>query len=234
LGEYAFQVLEELQFSGAGFLVARAILWGMLAYHAHAETLFPEKGDENRTLKAGNSYLAFGFMSAAILLVVIAATVVATFSLPLPEGEARYLFALGFTLLFLPIALCLFGLTLPAYVADYQSGISIAVKRGLRQFVWMFSRLIAGPGVVFVISVVIFVVAIESYGDEAPFLFSNYFPNPFTSIPALIAYGIQAYATIMVAVILSRAYLKDLHEQDIPYPPERKTLSSNEQSEADQ
>jgi hypothetical protein len=80
--------------------------------------------------------------------------------------------------------------------------------RGGRQFIWVAARLIAGPLILFAISVVIFLIPVALFGANGNLL-SVSGPDPLMTAFALAAYTVIALAILMMTVILSRAYLRD-------------------------
>lgn len=224
IGELVITVLKETTTAGAGLLFASVIIWSYLFYAAHAQILLPPERD-----KAADSKRVFGFAIRTFGVVLVVAVPVGALAFFVAAGmpatgdpEATkglvILFLLPLAGLLTLLVLCSVGTLLPAYVADLGRGFGAALSRARRQFFWIAGRLLVGPGVVYTLSLagpsILGVVA----GSDGPILSETYVPDPMVTLTSLLSYAIQAYATVMVAVILSRAYLRETPMADPAVP----------------
>lgn len=210
IGQFAIQVAGETAFSSIGLTFANAMIWSMLAFIAHSETLpNPEKNldkDISRT---------FGFAVRSVCLVVLAVLPCFAIVSALPQSADPDVVIGAFMVALVPafaamnlLVFSLLGTILPAYVTGEDRGLGRALARGMRQFFWLISRL-AIPAGLAILAAIILVVPVALLGNGGNYLSGGYIPNPQMMPFALIAYAIMGWAVIMTAVILSRAYLRD-------------------------
>ncbi len=212
LGETALRIsadwfeLSESFVAGLALGLVSTLLWAYLAYAVHAQILLP---DSRKSTTANTRVFGFALRSFGIVMVV--GTVFALGAFVLVRlvgvwpgiGVLLAAAALGF-----PLFVWLATL-LPAYVAGRARGVSAAVERGKAHFGWIAGRLLIGP-ILFLVGFStlysILSIPIDSIGpfwnEERVFLPINFFGFFSFSI-------IQAFATVLTAVILSRAFLRE-------------------------
>lgn len=212
-GEYVIQVLKEVTGLGTGAtLVASVLIWAYLAYAAHAAVLLPEGRDKSLDGKRifGFALRTFGLSLMAIIPVIVLLVLVIVDSVEsdkFPDLAILALLLVGSALWLLVLGLL--GTLLPAFVADRKRGMGAAFARGRRQFFWIFGRLLIGPGLLFGLSLSIALLPVWFSDSDGDLLMPGYLPDPLTTGPALLAYAVQTYATVLAAVVLSRAFLRD-------------------------
>lgn len=214
VGEYLIQTLQEAVSDSFVLDFGRVILWSWLAYMAHAEMLL-EPGHQQETDITqifGFALHSFGLVLLGMVpcLVMLNAAGRLDFADLDPETAIG-----GLMIILVPIfalmavlAFSMFGTILPAYVDREKFSVSRMLLRGGRQFIWVAARLIAGPLILFAISVVIFLIPVALFGANGNLL-SVSGPDPLMTAFALAAYTVIAFAILMMTVILSRAYLRD-------------------------
>lgn len=218
-GEYGVQVLKEIEIielPTAFTVFVPLLIWSILAYAAHAEILLPAGRDKSED---GVRYI--GFTVRTVLLTLIG--IVPYFSLAfyladvLPSRHSAevqlntlFLVLLPVLGLFCFLVYSLAGTILPAYVANRADDKGVGFGAAKRQFFWIFGRLLIGPGVVFSVSVGLFIVPNVYFGLSGDFISSTGFPDLATSGLGILTYTVQAYATVLAAVVLSRAYLREV------------------------
>jgi hypothetical protein len=211
IGQFAVQLAQETTLSNVSLTFASAIVWSMLALTAHMETLKTGESDgQNRDI-----YRIFSFAVRSVCLVVLAAlpclwllgmtietsdpeTAIGAFMVAVVPA-----FAASSVLVF-----ALLGTALPAFVANADESAVKALGRGLRQFAWLASRLIA-PALLAILASILLVAPVVVFGD-AGYLLSGGFVPSLTMTPfALTANVLLAWAVVLTSVILTRGYLRD-------------------------
>lgn len=223
-------------------LAVAAAFWGLLAYMAHAEILLSDAGKRkvrvSRILGFSVRIIAVTVLTLVFFSVVPGPILVlldlygwidldTLYALRLPET-----FAVGTTTVLVALAafgflfpFILIGTLFPAYVADHRRGLGLAFGRGWRQFFWMAGRFLAGPWLVVMCSAGLYMVVADTFGPVAgaarPFGFDRLVMEA-TGLLSLIGW---IFGTIMFAVLLSRAYLRDLAATGTPSPEEASFLA---------
>jgi len=202
-------------FIWTSYFTVTTLIWAILAYAAHAEILLHANRD---TGKDYQRIFGFGLRSLCLLVLMaipfLSVAFLARFAREqslIGEDELIVVLAcfLLASVLMIFVVLVFLGTILPAYVADKGRGVRPALARGARQYLYIVSRLIVGPSVVTIILWGVAIlpafifeptedVASESYLSEASFWTAS-----------VISSAIQTYATVLTAVILSRAFLRD-------------------------
>ena len=201
------------------------LLWTCLALEGHRQVLkAPYLGAARYALSV------FGFFWRTIGLTLLGA-LPAILVFLLFEHELRLLAAaledpnhfrilvlLFFCLSFLSVCSAA-GTLLPAYVAGEDGSLVAALDRSKTLFFWLFGRLLIGPGLLYSIALLILAFGVllspsgglvwsEQHGLDLVFVTAT-----------ILSLSIQAYATILAAVILSRAFLRHcalLEEKGVP------------------
>ncbi len=212
VGEYLIQAVNEFVSVGAGATIASVFLWSWLAYMMHSDMLLSPDRDKSRD----TSVYGFAGRSFGLLMLALLPPLFLVLGLVFPGSERGadedLLLIIGIMIpAFALTSLLVFtflGTILPAHVANEGRGLGMVIARGWRQFFWIAGRLTIGPGLLFVISLAIFTVPTLVFDLSGDYL-SGGVPDPLTTFAAMITYAIQAWATIMVAVILSRAFVRD-------------------------
>jgi len=207
-------------YGGGVYLLALFVLWAALSFVAHAKTLFPEENKQGVRPRQLLGYtLRFGLVLALVVhggslfllveLIVFSYVSGAAFFAVLEKLKTD-----GFlpNLTFYPAFFCvlaLFGTLLPAYVADRGRGVFAAFFRGIRQFFWSLGQLAIGPGIV---------LACQIGFNDAAIAAISWLDNSGAGSGLIQTADITvdaarrlifAYVTILVAIVLSRAFLRD-------------------------
>lgn len=106
------------------------------------------------------------------------------------------------------IVFSLFGTLLPAYVLDRGRGFGAALPRGISQFFWMTGRMLLGPVFLYAASAVVIMTGLIFVAPHAEILGEGNMPNIIAIVFMIIGYLVQAVGTVMVAWILSTAYVR--------------------------
>lgn len=213
IGEIILVVAQEKFPIGNGKMVASVLIWSYLAFNAHAEMLLPKSRDKNadnkRVIGFAMRTIGLGALFAIPAMVLIFPFVGRLFN-ALTWNEALTSWgAIGLALsVCFVIVFSLLGSLLPAFVADQSRGIGPALARGRRQFFWTASRLVAGPIVAFALAQVVILSGNIYMDPHIDLLTANYIPNVPLFAVLIIGYLIQALGTIMIAVVLSKAFLR--------------------------
>ncbi|WP_337660303.1 hypothetical protein [Anderseniella sp. Alg231-50] len=202
-------LIEAMGITESGGSFASMFLWSCLAYVVHAQILLApdSNADTNGFRMIGFTMRSFGIAS---LMLVASAVLMFTFASVFGTGQSEMLFVYGlaaFAILGLPVFVLL-GTVLPAFVADRARSVGAAVKRGKMQFGWIAGRLIIGPGVVLALSLALWILLLipVDYNDE--FWNEDGVFQPLAVFALSVCLTVQAYATALTAVILSRAFLR--------------------------
>ena len=227
--------------AGAKFIHITALMvtWGLLLYMAHAEILSPDRRGRRFALKPILWFTALliliyflvGLSMIAISGILIGAVEDLPNALGLGESSGSIPFdlsdwrSLGAVVLVAVAAafagvltFVLFGTTLPAFVATNHSGFRRAFRRGRRQFFWITGRLIAGPVFVIACAGVFQSFAPDPPGTGDEWTAAYDLGNPILAAVTLLSSLCAIYADVMIAVVLSRAYLRDEAETGTPAP----------------
>ena len=198
--------------AGLALGLVSTLLWAYLAYAVHAQILLPDDRDSTmaNTRVFGFALRSFGIVIVVGIVFALGAFVLARMVGVWP-GIAGLLaaIALGF-----PLFVWLATL-LPAYVAGRARGVSAAIERGKAHFGWIAGRLLIGPFLLLILFGTLYSILsipVDSIGpfwnEERVFLPINFF--------GFLSFNIvQAFATALTAVILSRAFLR---EEGMPDP----------------
>lgn len=214
IGELAIRLVGDEFSVGAGLVFASVLIWAYLAFHAHALLLLPEDRDRaaDNTRVLGFAIRTFG-LGLLMLIPVLAMIVVAlsdsvgVLSVAQTDWSVIAIIgvicALGFLLI-----LGYLGTLLPAFVADRHRGLGAALARGTSQFFWIAGHLIIGPLLLFALAVTIVVGGLDALEPNSAMLSESNFPNIPVFALLTVGYLIQALGTIMIAVVLSKAFLR--------------------------
>lgn len=213
IGEIALAIVQEKFPIGSGDIFVSVLIWSYLAFNAHAELLLPKSRD-----KAADNMRVIGFtlrtcgigalfaLPAVIMIFPFVSGLIhaATWSQVLTSwGAVGLIITVCFVIVF-----SLLGSLLPAFVADRARGLGPALSRGWRQFFPTAARLIAGPVVIFVLAYAIILAGSIYMDPHTDLLNAIYIPNVPMFMILIVAYLIQAAGTIMIAVVLSNAFLR--------------------------
>lgn len=212
-GEIVIQILQERLASSGGLIFVSVLIWSYLAFNAHAALLLPgtrdKREDSRRVL--GFALRTFGLGILMVIPVVFGAVVV--LSGELRDGalgiDVSDIVAVGLilTVCFL-LVFGLLGTLLPAFVADQNRGLRAAFARGRAQFFWMLSQFLAGPVIVFVFANAIIFGGQAMMHPHIDLLNAIYLPNIPMFLILILGYLIQALGTVMIAWVLSKAFLR--------------------------
>lgn len=212
--QVGLEFLSEILDSNSGFLFAEVLLWAYLAMAVHVRILLPE----NRSKKEIFNQV-FGFAMRTLGLGIVAFLPMLTYVFYFtattnvhPFGSLEFLGVITLTAIVgFCVVFALFGTLLPAFVYEQAQGVSAAFQRGKTRFVYLFTRLLIGPSLVSVIVVILTISMV------AVFSFKNLLPtneifgvNIVFAVVIFFTSFIQAYATVMLAWILSNAYKDDI------------------------
>lgn len=212
IGEIALAIVQEKVPIGSGDIFVSVLIWSYLAFNAHAVILVPK----NREKTANNlRVVGFTLRSCGIgaLFLLPAFIMIATLDWELFHPATWSEVPASWAAIGLILAVCfavvfsLLGSLLPAFVADRARGLGPALSRGWRQFFPTAARLLAGPVVMFVIADVAFLAGGIHMAPHTDLLNAIYIPNVPMFAILIFGYLIQALGTIMVAVVLSNAFL---------------------------
>lgn len=201
-GEIAIQIIKEKLSAGAGLAFASILVWSYLAYAAHAAILVSE--DRDPALE-GKRVLGFALRTFALILLIMIPAAIISFIIggPALQFVTTMLFA---ALVFSFLVFILFGTVLPAYVINRNVGFTAAFSRGKSQFGWLAGHLLIGPVLVSFIAFAVIFSGMNLTGFEL--LSESYFPNIPLFVVLIVGYTIRAFGAVMVAWILSTAYLR--------------------------
>ena len=228
-------------------LFAVLLIWSLLLYKAYAEVLQPD-GLERRvpplrllgfTVRLFGVYLPSELLFYAVVLILFGATTGTLGDLISVETTdpdildivddpsfAANLLILLLAVMGMSLPFFLYGTVLPAYVANSGRGFGRALRRGRRQFAWFAGRLVLGPGVMALCTLALYKLPPLSFGPESDLTPAYDFSNPVLSVTTLIAIFTQAYTEIMLAVLLSRVFLRDEAASGEPVPGEESSAAS--------
>ncbi len=207
-----FAVHDSVVFLVAGTF-ASTLLWAYLAYAVHAQILLPHdrsSGTSNArvfgfALRSAGIGLAMGLAVLGVMLVVALMMFLFVRTQPHPAVEV-IVFLVGAAVVF--TVFVRLGTLLPAYVANRVGGVDAAIKRGRMQFRWISGRLLAGPCLLFVLSAALYSQLPSPADDYSLFWSKEGVFLPVNVLGHLLFNVVQAFATALTAVILSRAFLR--------------------------
>ncbi|TQV77722.1 hypothetical protein [Denitrobaculum tricleocarpae] len=213
VGEILLVIAQEKFPIGSGHIFVSVLIWSYLAFNAHAELLLPKNRD-----KTADNMRILGFalrtFGIGVIFAIPAVILVFPFIGRLLDAVTWSQVLATWGIIGLALAACfvivfsLFGSLLPAFVADRARGLGPALARGWRQFFWTASRLIAGPVVTFALAYVVILGGSIYMDPHTDLLNAIYIPNVPMFAILILGYLIQALGTIMVAVVLSNAFLR--------------------------
>ena len=222
-------------------VTAVMVTWGLLLYMAHTEILSPDCRDRRFALKPilwFTALLILIYLLVMLSVIAISGILIGAIEdlphgfelressgpIPFDISDWRSLGAIvlvGLAAAFAGVlTFVLLGTTLPAFVATNHSGFRRAFRRGRRQFFWMAGRLIAGPVFVVVCAGVLLSIVSDPPGTGDEWIAAYEFSNPGLAAITLLGSLCIIYADVMIAVVLSRAYLRDEAETGAPAPGE--------------
>lgn len=203
----ALDLFTEYRGKASGFgMIMDLMIWSIVAISAHGTVLI---GSTDLGLgKTKKLFGAFVWRSFVLLLLCLIPYLVVVYLIY--DGGSIYksgIVALPVLGLAALVIFSLLGTWLPAVVANGNRGIGTAIDRAERSFFYAAGRLLVGPGL---LQITLVIVALLAYTKGI--LSGEVFGAAGLSIVDLIwipaNYAAQAYSVTMVAVILSRAYLK--------------------------
>ncbi|MGB5216414.1 MAG: hypothetical protein WBN88_22555 [Anderseniella sp.] len=209
-GVLAIELLNEgFGISESGGSFASMFLWSCLAFVVHAQILLPSDSIADAIVLRvfGFAMRSFGIF---VLMLIASALLTIIFTLVFGTEQSRVLFVyalVAFVILGLPVFVWL-GTILPAFVAGRARGVRAAVKRGKTQFGWIAGRLIIGPGVLLVLSLALGLLLLIPVDYNGEFWNEQGVFQPLVVFALFICFTVQAFATALTAVILSRAFLR--------------------------
>ncbi|MEM9470843.1 MAG: hypothetical protein AAGA00_02715 [Pseudomonadota bacterium] len=205
-GALAIEGLGGLE-TGGSFL--STLLWSYLAYAVHAQILLPP---DNNAATNALRVIGFALRTFGIVLLITLAVFLSTiiFASVIGTEQSRVVLVFGlvaFVVLGLPVFVWL-GTILPAYVAGRERGIGAAVRRGRAQFSWIAVRLLIGPGALLILSLALLSLLLFPVDYNGEFLSEDGDFQPMAVFALFLGFTVQAFATSLTAVILSRAFLR--------------------------
>jgi len=226
-------VLGEREILDSSGDVTSSILFIVLAFYAHFLVLFPgriqQKEDNNKLI---------GFLGWSFLLFFLIAILAALISLPFigyavstnadAESGSFGLFILAFVVVYGIVSLffySLFGTVLPAHVAGREKGLKKAFKRGKKNFFYIFGRLLIGPGLIITLSTLVYFALLGATINSDTLFRDGWVPNIAAIIAEAAFWWINCWATIMVAWVLSKAFMRT-DTVDVAAPMKEKMTSS--------
>ncbi len=221
IGEILLVAAEEKFPIGSGSMVASALIWSYLAFNAHAEMLLPKSRDKNadnrRVLGFAVRSFGLGVLFALPAIILIFPYIEQSLNSTIWNEVLTSWGVIGLVLaFFFVIVFSLLGSLLPAFVANQSRGIGPALTRGRKQFFWTASRLVAGPIVAFALAQAVILSGNIYMDPHIDLLTANYIPNVPLLAVLIIGYLIQALGTIMIAVVLSKAFLRAEEPASLP------------------
>jgi len=199
-----FEVPRSVVFITAGTF-ASTLLWAYLAYAIHAQILLPL---DRSSFTDGAQVFGFALRSLSIATIVSLATILVTFVLAILIGGMVFIYPfLAFLVIGFPLFVWL-GTILPAYVADRARGVDAAIERGKAQFGWIAGRLLVGPILLFVLSMSLYLLLPLPTDGSNLFWSSGWDFQPVAVLGYLLFNMVQAFVTVLTAVILSRAFIR--------------------------
>lgn len=227
----AIEIAGNLAENSSSFVVASTLTWCYLAFAAHAAVLKNLSGLES----ISSNNLVWKFFGRTFLLSLLPILVAVLLGLALPAEErenAAERLILTMLILALPLFLItfsLFGTVLPAIVVEGNRSIARAIRRGFKTFFFTAGRLIIGPGVI--LALMFWFALAYPYSDDGLIMadFENFSVQ--NLIPAIFLTFVSAISTVMLAVILSQAYVRA--EEKLPPPPTDEKPNDIQQADKD-
>jgi len=214
VGEFAIQIVQEKTSSGSGLIFVSVLIWGILAYYAHASLLLPDSRDKaaDQQRFIGFALRTFGLGCLMMIPVLIASVALVSqyFGGTATVGsEITKFLAIGiFMAVCFLVVFSLLGTLLPAFVADRGRGLRAALSRGLSQFLWTSGHLLGGPIILFALAFLITIGGQLVVAPQYDLLDASYIPNIPLFLIMAVVYLIQALGTVMTAWVLSTAFLR--------------------------
>lgn len=199
-------------------MVPEVIIWAALAFAAHSSVLLGVSGI--RSMANSRDFGGFWMRSLGLTFLFAVPAVIAAFVMAFAFSRSQTLSigmgsAAGIT-----VGLCIFSLLgtwLPAVVAGGDRSLSAAFARGAYSFRYVASRLLAGP--VLFITGVLFLLGLIAIATPQSGAAAASSPVDFGALDLALRFAAQvsnAYAVVITAVILSRAYMMiESYEPDV-------------------
>ncbi len=198
VGQIAIEIIKEKLLPNFGLNFVSFVVWVFLAYSAHAAILLSRDRD---LVQEGKKILGFVLLAAAISLLL---SIIFLFMLYISDGQvSRNLTTMIIVngIIFLLVT-TLFGTILPAFVIRHDVGLVAAFSRGISQFWWLAGHLLIGPFLVGVIAKFLIVPGLNLTD------FDSLAENTLPFLALILGYTLQAFCVVMVAWVLSTAYLR--------------------------
>jgi hypothetical protein len=197
-------VAGDLGIASTSGIYVRILIWLYLALPAHHTALTGQSG----LAKVNNRKFVLGFLGrAAALSIVGAIGFLPLISLVATLGKDAIVGI--FVIVYLAtelVVLSLFGTWLPAVVDDGDRGFGAAFRRGKRTFWFVFFRLLLCNGLLIFSAGVVLVLASEVSGYDKIWTSGTGF-HPIAALGTTFATGLFVLHVVMLATVLSRAYL---------------------------
>ncbi|WP_282607219.1 hypothetical protein [Pelagibius sp. Alg239-R121] len=214
VGELAIQIAKEKMSSGSGLTFVSVLIWAYLAFYAHASLLLPDNRDKAEDNKRVFGFALRTFGLGFLMMIPVVIGVIAVFSQVFTATATAGSEITAFVEIGILLAVCflivfgLLGTLLPAFVADRGRGFSVAFSRGISQFLWTSGHFLAGPVLLFAVSYAISIGGLYAMDPHIDLLNASYIPNIPLFLILIVAYVIQALGTVMIAWVLSTAFLR--------------------------
>lgn len=189
-----------------------SIIWAILAMSVHATIL---KGLPGFVIhKEGRFFLPFLWRTLVFAgMAVVAMAIIVKLWVQVEPDYIIYP-VLGIYALIEALLLSKWGTLLPAVIANGDTKLATAGRRGSKTFFYVFLRLVFGVGLGYLAAFALLFV-VSRYLGSAGIYWSLEFGFDFkTILIGLVFYFVFAYQIVMIATILSRAYL--IAESEFP------------------
>ncbi len=214
VGEVVVQITKEQTSISGGLTFVSVLIWSFLAFNAHAALLLPEsrdKAEDNRRVM-GFALRTFGL--GALMMIPVVFGAIAIFAGAFAGEVSRGIEVFDLVAIGVLLAICfivvfgLLGTLLPAFVADRGRGVGVAFRRGCSQFFWIMSQFLAGPVLIFALAYAVIFGGHNWMHPHVDLLNAIYIPNVPLFVILIAGYLIQALGTVMIAWVLSTAFLR--------------------------
>jgi hypothetical protein len=213
-GQVALQLMQEITSTRGGTGIVSVLLWSLLAYGAHAELLLGtnrHKADDYKYI-FGFALRTTGLGLFIVVPAIISSIVVFAHTAGSPDDVALNPLSVAVTAVTLAISFVVvfsfFGTVLPAYVLDKGRGVGAALQRGKSQFIWTASRILIGPLPIYLAGILVLRGMSNTRPSQFVMLDVNHIPNLMAVAQFIGSHVIQTFGTVMVAWVLSNAYLR--------------------------
>ena len=217
----ALGFLEDALDIGSGMVVAQALIAAMLAIPAHLTLLkgvsgmgaMADKGANNNFLSFALRGLGLGALAVLVPLLLLIVLMAAGLNFGAAVSPTGFMFLLSLCFVF-----ARWGTMLPALLAGDDKTMATAVQRATRTGTYAFFHLMVPFGLLTVLTIAPAIIIVMMSDGDGRFLPANGSIDLPLIFATVLSNVVGAFQVVMIAVVLSRAYLRAMQTADFTVP----------------